>query len=61
MTVMEKIQKAIDKKEINLNGALFAEFNDNETVAKIYDMDFTSFHKKAIGVYFVSTNQLATY
>lgn len=61
MTVMEKIQNAINNKNIKLSGALFAEFNDSETVAKIFDMNYTTFHKKPIGVYFVGSNQLAIY
>lgn len=61
MTIIEKVQNAIDNKNIKLNGALYLDCNENDTVIKVFDMNYTTFHKKPIGVYFAGTNQLATY
>lgn len=61
MTLIEKVENALNNKQIKLNGALYLSVNENDTVAKVYDMNYTTFSKRPIGVYFVAADKLTTY
>jgi len=60
--LIEKIDKAIEKAGVIIEGALYADnINGNGTVYRIYDMSITTFNRQKIGVYFASSDKLTLY
>lgn len=56
MNISKKIENILENKGIKFEGAMYFDFNENDTKVTVYDMDYTTFNKKLIGYYLVPFN-----